>query len=51
MIELGMIKVDKKTIKANCLVTSSSLIQVSAKSGMYTPVKETTRIWLYHKPQ
>ena len=51
MIELGMIKVDKKVIKQNQLVTSSNLIQVSAKTGMYTPVKENTKIWLFHKPR
>jgi len=51
LIEQGMIKVDKKVVSGNVPVTSSNLIQVSSKSGLYTPVKENTRIWLFHKPQ
>ena len=27
------------------------MIKVGAKTGMYTPIKESTRIWLYHKPR
>ena len=46
-----MVKVDKKVIDKNCLVTSANLIQIGAKTGMYTPVKENTRIWLFHKPR
>jgi 16S rRNA U516 pseudouridylate synthase RsuA-like enzyme len=33
------------------LVTNQNLIQVKAKTGIYTPVKENTKIWLYHKPR
>ena len=50
LIEQGMIKVDGKIITSNVSVTNENLIQVSAKSGIYTPVKENTRIWLFHKP-
>lgn len=32
-------------------VTNQNLLQVSAKTGIYTPVKENTKIWLYHKPR
>lgn len=46
-----MIKVDNKVVSENVPVTSANLIQVSAKSGYYTPVKESTRIWLFHKPR
>ena len=46
-----MIKVDKKVVSENVPVTSQSLIQVSAKDGFITPVKENTRIWLFHKPR
>ena len=27
------------------------MIKVGAKTGMYTPMKENTRIWVYHKPR
>ncbi len=50
LIEEGMIKVDGKIINSNVSVTNENLIQVSAKSGIYTPVKENTRIWLFNKP-
>ena len=50
LIEQGMIKVDGKTINENTSVTNENLLQVSAKTGVYTPVKENTRIWLFHKP-
>lgn len=46
-----MIMVDGKKVIENMLVTNQNLIQVSAKTGMYTPMKENTRIWLYHKPR
>jgi len=50
LIERGMIKVDGKIIKENMKVTNENLLQVSSKTGVYTPVKENTRIWLFHKP-
>lgn len=46
-----MVKVDGKTIDHNMQVSNQNLIQISAKTGMYTPVKENTRIWLFHKPR
>ena len=46
-----MIKVDGKQIEKNMLVTSANLIQISAKTGTFTPVKENTRIWLFNKPR
>mmetsp|Transcript_19742 Transcript_19742/g.14190 ORF Transcript_19742/g.14190 Transcript_19742/m.14190 type:complete len:151 (+) Transcript_19742:630-1082(+) len=46
-----MVKVDGKIVTENCPVTSKNLIQVSAKTGMYTPVKENTRVWLFNKPK
>ena len=46
-----MVKVDKKVVSENVPVTSANLIQVAAKSGLYTPVKENTRIWLFNKPR
>ena len=51
LIEKGLIRVDGKVIEKNCLVTSANLIQVSSKSGVYTPVKENTKIWLFNKPR
>ena len=51
LIEKGMVKVDGVLIEKNMLVSSANLIQVSAKSGVYTPVKENTRIWLFNKPR
>lgn len=50
LIEEGMVKVDGKIIDSNVSVTNENLLQVSSKSGIYTPVKENTRIWLFHKP-
>lgn len=32
-------------------VSNQNLLQISAKTGLYTPVKESTRIWLYNKPR
>jgi 23S rRNA pseudouridine2605 synthase len=51
LIEQGMVQVDGKIIKENVSVTNANLLQVSARSGIYTPVKENTRIWLFNKPQ
>ena len=50
LIEQGMIQVDGKIIKENVSVSNANLLLVSAKSGIYTPVKENTRIWLFNKP-
>lgn len=46
-----MVKVDGKLIEDNRSVSNQNLIQISAKTGMYTPVKENSKIWLFHKPQ
>ena len=46
-----MATLDGKKVDSNVPVSSTNLIQVSAKTGMYTPVKENTRIWLFNKPQ
>jgi len=46
-----MVKVDGKKVDFNAPVSNSNLIQVSSKTGMYTPIKENTRIWLFNKPQ
>ena len=46
-----MIKVNGKVVDSNVPVTPDSKIVVGAKTGMYTPVKENTRIWLFHKPR
>ena len=46
-----MIYVDGKRLDKNTLVNNKSHIQIKAKTGMYTPYKENTRIWLYHKPR
>lgn len=52
LIEQGMIRVDKNVVTSNVPVTSANLIQVAGKSGGYvTPVKENTRVWLFHKPR
>jgi 16S rRNA U516 pseudouridylate synthase RsuA-like enzyme len=46
-----MVKVDGQTVSSNVAVSSTNLIQVSSKTGMYTPMKESARIWLFNKPQ
>lgn len=46
-----MVKVDGTLVNSNVPVTDESRIQVAAKTGMYTPVKENTRIWLFNKPR
>ena len=51
LIAEGMVYVDGKVADSNWPVTQNSRIQVGAKTGMYTPVKENTRIWLFHKPR
>ena len=51
LIGEGMVKVDNKVVNSNVPVSSANLIQVAAKSGYYTPLKEGTRIWLFHKPK
>jgi len=51
MIERRMIKVDGIVVDSNVAVNNLNLIQVGAKTGMYTPIKENTRVWLYNKPQ
>lgn len=51
LIEQGMVKVDGEQIRDNRHVTNENLLQISAKTGLYTPVKETTRVWLFNKPQ
>lgn len=51
LISQGMIQVDGKTVSSNVPVDGQSQIRVTSKTGMYTPVKEGTRIWLFHKPR
>ena len=51
LIDQGMIKVDGKVVDSNVPVDEYSKITVSSKTGMYTPVKENTRIWLFNKPR
>ena len=51
LIGQGMVQVDGKVVSSNVPVTSESKIQVGAKTGMYTPMKENTRLWLFHKPR
>ena len=51
LIEKGMVQVDGKIVGSNVGVNDLSKIQIGAKTGMYTPMKEGTRIWLYNKPQ
>lgn len=46
-----MVKVDGQIVTSNVPVSAQNLIQVGAKTGIYTPVRENTRIWLYNKPQ
>jgi 16S rRNA U516 pseudouridylate synthase RsuA-like enzyme len=46
-----MVYVDGKAVDSNVPVNDSSKIKVSAKTGMYTPMKEGTRVWLFHKPR
>jgi 23S rRNA pseudouridine2605 synthase len=50
MIARRMIKVDGQVVESNVPVTSTNLVQVGAKTGMYTPIKENTRVWLFNKP-
>jgi 23S rRNA pseudouridine2605 synthase len=50
LISSGMIKVDGKTVKQNVPVNDLSNIQVFSTSGYQTPIKESTRIWLFYKP-
>jgi 23S rRNA pseudouridine2605 synthase len=47
----GMVKVDGELVTTNCPVTSANHIQVISKTGTYTPMKDDTRVWLFHKPQ
>ena len=51
LIGQGMVKVDGQIITENTKVSNQNLVQISAKTGIYTPVKENTRIWLFHKPR
>lgn len=51
LIARGMIFVDGKQVTSNVAVNDSNDIKVAAKTGIYTPVKENTRIWLFHKPK
>jgi len=51
LIAQGMIYVDGKKVDSNVPVTDENKIKVSAKTGMYTPVKQGTRVWLFHKPR
>ena len=51
LIAQRMIQVDGKVVNSNVAVNGDSRIRVSSKTGMYTPMKEGTRIWLFHKPR
>ncbi len=51
LIAQGMVKVDGKRVDFNAPVSNNNQIQVGSRTGMYTPVKENTRIWLFNKPQ
>jgi hypothetical protein len=50
LIELGMIKIDGKTVNENTLVDDTSSIQVYGKNGYKTPIPQNAKIWLFHKP-
>ena len=50
MIEMGMIKIDGKTVKENVPVSDDNNIQVYSSNGYKTPITETTRVWLFYKP-
>lgn len=51
LIQAGMVSVDGKIVDSNVPVNDRSKIKVTAKTGMYTPMKQDTRIWLYNKPR
>lgn len=38
-------------VESNVPVSDKDHIQISAKTGMYTPVKQQTRVWLFNKPR
>jgi 16S rRNA U516 pseudouridylate synthase RsuA-like enzyme len=38
-------------VDSNIGVNDENKIRVGAKTGMYTPIKENTKIWLFHKPR
>ena len=46
-----MIKVDGQVVLKNVIVSHENRIQIGAKTGVYTPVRENTRLWLFHKPK
>lgn len=48
---MGKVEVDDKIVDSNVPVTPRSRIKVASSEGMFTPTKEETRIWLYHKPR
>jgi 16S rRNA U516 pseudouridylate synthase RsuA-like enzyme len=50
LIGKGMVQVDGKIVNSNVGVNDYNKIQIGAKTGMYTPMKEGTRIWLFNKP-
>jgi 23S rRNA pseudouridine2605 synthase len=47
----GMVKVDGETVLKNMLVSARNKIQVGSRTGINTPAKENTRIWLFNKPK
>lgn len=51
MIEKGMIKIDGKTVTQNVPVTDQTNIQVYSSNGYKTPINESTRVWLFYKPE
>jgi hypothetical protein len=51
LIELGMVKVDGKTVEQNVPVDDNSQIQIYSQHGYNTPIPEDTRLWLFHKPE
>lgn len=51
LISEGMVYVDGEKASFNMPVSDRNLIKVSAKTGIYTPQKENTRVWLFHKPR
>jgi len=51
MMSAGMLKVDGKIVDQNTLVDDKNFIQISSPKGWYTPTKENTKIWLFHKPR
>lgn len=51
LISKGLVKVDGVKVSQNVLVNDKNNISLLGSKGISTPIKQSYRLWIFHKPQ